>query len=105
MGVDPARGACAANGRAAPACRVTAVVLVRRCRQESIALHRRAARWHLDGLNGRRPRPRDVRRRRAREQLREPQPVKYLLDEALQPLLEGRYRTRAIPRVREMVGW
>ncbi len=64
----------------------------------------RAARRHLDGLAGRRPRSRQVRRRPHRQQLREPQSGEHLLDQALQPLLQGRHRAAALPRVREVVG-
>ena len=55
-------------------CRLAAVLLGRRARRESYALHRRPARWQLaDGADGR-PRQRQVRRRLARQQFREPQP-------------------------------
>ena len=51
-----------------------------------------------------RPGRRQVRRRPPGEELREPESGQYLLDQELRPLVEGRYRRAALPRVREMVG-
>jgi pimeloyl-ACP methyl ester carboxylesterase len=59
---------------------------------------------HVDGVAARRPGPRQVRRRAHRQQLREPRPRQHLLEQALQPLRQGRHRAAALPAVREMVG-
>ena len=104
LGADDARRAGAEAGRTDPARRLADLLLGRCRRQEPDALLGRAARRHLDGLARGRPRPRQVRRRLPRQQLREPQPVEHLLDQALQPVREGRHRARALPRVREVVG-
>ena len=70
----------AAGGHAARAFRpdhrrrLTALLLGRRARRKSHALHRRPARRQLAGGADRRPRQRQVRRRLAGPQLREPQP-------------------------------
>ena len=66
--------------------------------------HGRPARGQLARLAGGRPRPRQVRRRSHRQQLREPRPREHLLDEALQPVFEGRHGAAAVPALREVVG-
>ena len=104
LGADDARRARAEARRADPARRLADLLLGGRRRQEPDALLGRPARRHLDGLARGRPRPRQVRRRLPRQQLREPEPVEHLLDQALQPVREGRHRARALPRVREVVG-
>ncbi len=77
--------------------RLAALLLGRRARREPHALHRRPARRQLADRPDGRPRQRQVRRRLARQQLREPQPSQHLLDQALQPLLQDRHaRRRAI---------
>ena len=96
--LDPARD------RPGPAGRLAAVLLGGRRRQEPDALHGRAARGQLARLAGGRSRPRQVRRRAHRQQLREPRPREHLLDEALQPLFQGRHRAAAVPALREVVG-
>ena len=46
----------------------------------------------------------EVRRRVSRQQLREPESLEHLLEQALQPLLQSRHRAAALSRIREMVG-
>ena len=72
--------------------------------QQPDALQWRTARRQLaDGLD-RRSRCRPLRRRLAGSEFREPQPGQYPLDQAVRPLLEGRYRAGALSRLREVLG-
>ena len=64
----------------------------------------RAARRKLADRHGRGYRKGTVRRRLARHELREPQPVEHTVVKELQSLLQDRHRGAAIPRVRAMVG-
>ena len=91
LGADDARRARAQRDGPDPAGRLAAVVLGGRRRAEPDALPGRAARWHLDGVAVRRSRQRQVRRRPHRQQLREPRPREHLLEQALQPLRQGRH--------------
>ena len=79
LGADDARRARAAARRPDPARRVADLLLGGRRRQEPDALLGRAAGRDVDGLARRRPRPRQVRRRLSRQQLREPEPLEHLL--------------------------
>ncbi len=83
--------------------RLAAVLLGGRRGQEPDALHRRPARRHLAHLAHGRPRQRQVRRRASGAELREPEPRQHALGQALQPLLQGRHRGAALPRLREVV--
>ena len=98
-GGDPARAVRPDHRR-----RLAAVVLGRRRRREPDALHRRPGRRQLGDRARRRPRQRQVRRRHAGREFREPESVEHLVDQEVQPLVEGRYRRAALHRVREVVG-
>ncbi len=52
----------------------------------------------------RRPGQRQVRRRLSGRELREPESRQHAVDQELQPLVEGRHRGAALPRIREVVG-
>ena len=84
--------------------RLAAVLLGRRARQEPDALPGRRAGRHLADRAVRRPGQRHLRRRQSGGQLRVAEPRQHLLDQGLQRLFEGRYRERAVPRLRDLVG-
>src|SRR5439155_12396901 len=62
-----------------------------------------AGRKLADGADER-SRSRQVRRRLARAEFREPESFEYAVDQTVQRLFKGRYRGRAIPRIRTLVG-
>ena len=77
--------------------RIAAVLLGGRARQESHALQRRLAGRQLADRAGQRSRQRQVRRRLAGAELREPEPRQHALDQAVQPLFqESTPKPRAI---------
>ena len=78
--------------------RLAAVLLGRRARQESDALHRRPARRQLADRADQRSRPRQVRRRLAGAEFREPEPGQHALDQAVQSLFQDRHRGAALSR-------
>ena len=98
-GRDPARAV-----RPDPAGRLAALLLGGRARPQSDALSRRHAGRHMADGAGRRSRQRHLRRRQPGRQLRIAQSGEHLLGEALRPLFQGRHRSRALPRLRDLVG-
>ncbi len=68
------------------------------------ALRRRAARRHLARLAVLRPRRRQVRRRLAGAELREPEPGQHVLGQVLPAVRQRRHRGAALSRVRALVG-
>ena len=83
---------------------IAAVVLGRRARQESDALQRRPARRQLADRAHRRSRPRQVRRRLAGAEFREPESGEHAVEQAVQPLFQDRHRSTALPGLRALVG-
>ena len=75
-----------------------------RARQISDALFRRPARRKLADRADQRSRRRQVRRRLAGAELREPESVEHAVDQAVQRLFQGRHRGRALSRIRALVG-
>ena len=84
--------------------RFTAVVLGGRARQEPDALQRRPARRQLADRAHRRSRPRQVRRRLAGAEFREPESSEHAVEQAVQPLFQDRYGSAALPGLRALVG-
>ncbi|MCY1521695.1 hypothetical protein D9M68_565200 [compost metagenome] len=81
-----------------------AVVLGRLARHEPHALCRRPAGRQLAHRADQRPGQRQVRRSLAGTELRKPESGEYALVQAVQLVLQGGYRVRALPELREMVG-
>ncbi|SSW73339.1 hypothetical protein AVE30378_05692 [Achromobacter veterisilvae] len=81
-----------------------AVVLVRLARHEPHALCRRPAGRQLAHRADQRPGRRQVRRRLAGAELREPESGEHAVVQAVQPVLQCGHRGVALPELREMVG-
>src|SRR5258706_444987 len=80
------------------------VIVAPRARQEPHALQRRTAGRQLVDRAHQRSRPRQVRRRLAGAEFREPEPREHAVDQAVQPLFQDRHRGAALSGLRALVG-
>ena len=104
LGIDDAGGKTPRTLRAAHRGRIADVILGRRARGQSHALHRRYAGGKLADGAVQRSGAWEVRRRLAGAEFREPQPGQHPVVQAIQPLRKNRYGSAPLSGIRTLVG-